>query len=102
LFAVKIPCEQPSTGASHISAALHAAQSLLAIFAGSTAQGGVSERLPIYQTELLPMSCCAQGPLGYATPLEAFKNGPREKLLYVVAVVPDKSRWVRLGSSALG
>ena len=48
------------------------------------------------------MSCCAQGTLGYATPLDAFKNGPREKLLYVVAVVPDHSRWVRLGALLFG
>ncbi|XP_037038417.1 methanethiol oxidase [Bradysia coprophila] len=32
--------------------------------------------------------CC--GP-GYATPLDAYKNGPREKLLYVVTVQPNLS-----------
>lgn len=31
---------------------------------------------------------CSHGP-GYATPLDAMKNGPREKLLYIVAVQPD-------------
>lgn len=31
---------------------------------------------------------CRRGP-GYATPLEAMKNGPREKLLYIVAVQPN-------------
>lgn len=39
-------------------------------------------------------TCCkggAGGP-GYATPLEAFQKGPREKLLYVPCVVPDHSR----------
>ncbi|KAG2442933.1 hypothetical protein HXX76_003009 [Chlamydomonas incerta] len=36
-------------------------------------------------------SCCAKGP-GYATPLDAYKNGAREKLLYVPCVVPDHSR----------
>ncbi|CAH2039741.1 unnamed protein product, partial [Iphiclides podalirius] len=33
------------------------------------------------------MSCC-KGP-GYASPLDAFKNGAREKLIYVVCVQPD-------------
>ncbi|XP_031616959.1 methanethiol oxidase [Contarinia nasturtii] len=33
-------------------------------------------------------SCCRHGP-GYATPLDAMKNGPREKLLYVVVVQPN-------------
>lgn len=32
-----------------------------------------------------------KGP-GYASPLDAFKNGPREEILYVVAVQPDKSK----------
>lgn len=36
------------------------------------------------------MACC-KGP-GYASPLDAFKNGPREELLYVVCVQPDKSK----------
>lgn len=31
---------------------------------------------------------CHRGP-GYATPLDAMKNGPREQLLYIVAVQPD-------------
>ncbi|VVD04194.1 unnamed protein product [Leptidea sinapis] len=31
------------------------------------------------------MSCC-KGP-GYASPLDAFHNGPREELLYVVCVI---------------
>lgn len=31
---------------------------------------------------------CRHGP-GYASPLDAMKNGPREKLLYIVAVQPD-------------
>ncbi|XP_055296101.1 methanethiol oxidase [Sitodiplosis mosellana] len=33
-------------------------------------------------------SCCRHGP-GYASPLDAMKNGPREKLLYIIAVQPD-------------
>jgi selenium-binding protein 1 len=37
------------------------------------------------------MSTCCKGP-GYATPMEAFRNGPREKLLYIPCIVPDKSR----------
>ena len=42
------------------------------------------------------MAACCHGPrgadLGYATPLDAFRRGEREKLLYVVAVVPTKDR----------
>lgn len=33
-------------------------------------------------------SGCRHGP-GYATPLDAMKNGPREKLLYIIAVQPN-------------
>lgn len=36
---------------------------------------------------LVAKNCCS-GP-GYSSPLDAFKNGPREKLLYVVAVQPN-------------
>lgn len=36
--------------------------------------------------------CCAHGGPGYATPLDAFNSGDREKLLYVPCVVPDHSR----------
>ncbi|KAL4515239.1 hypothetical protein Ndes2526B_g09559 [Nannochloris sp. 'desiccata'] len=36
-------------------------------------------------------TCCQHGP-GYASPLEAFNSGDREKLLYLPAVVPDHSR----------
>ncbi|KAJ0178390.1 hypothetical protein K1T71_006213 [Dendrolimus kikuchii] len=36
------------------------------------------------------MACC-KGP-GYASPLDAFKSGPREEILYVVCVQPDKSK----------
>lgn len=31
---------------------------------------------------------CCQGP-GYATPLDAMKNGPKETLLYVICVQPE-------------
>lgn len=31
-----------------------------------------------------------EGP-GYATPLEAMKNGPREEILYVICVQPNES-----------
>lgn len=34
---------------------------------------------------------CCHGP-GYATPLDAMKHGPREKLLYVLCPSPDISR----------
>ncbi|CAK1586312.1 unnamed protein product [Parnassius mnemosyne] len=36
------------------------------------------------------MSCC-KGP-GYKSPLDAFRNGPREKLLYVVCVQPNPNK----------
>eukprot|EP00775_Hariotina_reticulata_P012725 gene12725-12855_t len=37
-------------------------------------------------------TCCHHGP-GYATPLDAFHNGTREKLIYVPCIIPDqKSR----------
>ncbi|GLI68840.1 hypothetical protein VaNZ11_013383 [Volvox africanus] len=36
-------------------------------------------------------SCCAKGP-GYASPLEAYRHGPKEKLLYIPCVIPDHSR----------
>lgn len=35
------------------------------------------------------MACC-KGP-GYETPLDAFNEGPKEKLLYVIAVSPDQT-----------
>ncbi len=35
-------------------------------------------------------SCCEKGP-GYATPLEAMQNGPREKILYVTMIPCDES-----------
>ncbi len=38
------------------------------------------------------MACCHGTGPGYATPLDAYNNGPREKLLYVPAVVADGSR----------
>ncbi|XP_065341832.1 methanethiol oxidase [Cloeon dipterum] len=34
------------------------------------------------------MSGCCSGP-GYATPLDAMKNGPKEKILYVICVQPE-------------
>lgn len=33
-----------------------------------------------------------KGGPGYASPMEAFKNGPREELLYVVCVQPDQTK----------
>ncbi len=36
-------------------------------------------------------SCCSSGP-GYATPMDAFRSGKREKLLYIPCIVPDASR----------
>ncbi|RVE54085.1 hypothetical protein evm_001208 [Chilo suppressalis] len=36
------------------------------------------------------MACC-KGP-GYASPLDAFKNGAREELLYVICVQPDTTK----------
>jgi len=37
-------------------------------------------------------SCTGQTGPGYATPLDAVRNGPRETLLYLPAIIPDKSR----------
>lgn len=42
----------------------------------------------------VPPACCggaAKGP-GYATPLEAMRNGPRESLLYTVLVSCDPAQ----------
>ncbi|KAI8468542.1 MAG: selenium binding protein [Monoraphidium minutum] len=39
----------------------------------------------------MPTACCAKGP-GYATPLEAKEQGPRERVLLVPCIVPDASR----------
>ena len=36
-------------------------------------------------------SCGKCGP-GYATPLDAFNNGPREKIVYIPCIVPNKDR----------
>lgn len=36
--------------------------------------------------------CCARRGPGYATPLEAMASGPREALIYVPCIVPDRSR----------
>nr|AYD88369.1 selenium-binding protein [Achaea janata] len=41
------------------------------------------------------MSC--KGP-GYASPLDAFNNGPREKLIYVICVQPDQTKQDYLGT----
>ncbi|CAB3259729.1 unnamed protein product [Arctia plantaginis] len=38
------------------------------------------------------MSCCKSKGPGYASPLDAFKNGPREELLYVICVQPDNTK----------
>mmetsp|Transcript_16580 Transcript_16580/g.30001 ORF Transcript_16580/g.30001 Transcript_16580/m.30001 type:complete len:562 (-) Transcript_16580:711-2396(-) len=48
---------------------------------------------PVSSSTSSPKSCarCKHGP-GYATPLDAFRKGPREELLYIPAIVPDKSR----------
>ena len=37
------------------------------------------------------MSCNSCGP-GYATPKEAFHFAPREKILYIPCIIPDKDR----------
>lgn len=37
-------------------------------------------------------SCCHHAGPGYATPLDAYNSGHREKLLYVPAIVADGSR----------
>ncbi|KAL3847711.1 hypothetical protein ACJMK2_018670 [Sinanodonta woodiana] len=40
------------------------------------------------------MACCGNGP-GYATPLDAMKNGPREKIVYLPCIIPTKYKDVR-------
>lgn len=40
---------------------------------------------------LFSFSAGTHGP-GYASPLDAFKNGPREQLLYVICVQPDQTK----------
>ena len=42
----------------------------------------------------MPEACCSAGSggPGYATPLDAFRFGAREKLVYVPCVVPQKDR----------
>lgn len=37
------------------------------------------------------MACCQHGP-GYATPLDAFNSGDKEKLIYVPCIISDHSR----------
>lgn len=39
----------------------------------------------------MPESCSSCGP-GYASPEDAFKNGPREKIVYIPCIVPSKTR----------
>ena len=44
----------------------------------------------MFLSESVAMSCC-KGP-GYASPEDAFRNGARERLLYIPCIVPSKSR----------
>lgn len=66
----------------------------------SSADPAVSAlHLSVLITPTGTMACCksctgASGP-GYATPLDAVLNGPRETLLYLPAIVPDKDRWAK-------
>uniref|UniRef100_A0A1B6IVT8 Methanethiol oxidase n=1 Tax=Homalodisca liturata TaxID=320908 RepID=A0A1B6IVT8_9HEMI len=39
----------------------------------------------------LHTGCCGSGP-GYRSPQDAFKNGPREEIVYVLCVQPDKTK----------
>ena len=43
------------------------------------------------ESRAIAMSCCNTGP-GYASPEEAFRNGARERLLYIPCIVPSKNR----------
>lgn len=36
-------------------------------------------------------SCCAHGP-GYASPLEAMQKGPKETILYIPCIQPEKGK----------
>ena len=40
---------------------------------------------------LVGESSCGSGP-GYKTPLDALKNGPREKILYVPCIQPEGTK----------
>lgn len=37
------------------------------------------------------MACCGKGP-GYATPLDAYKNGKREEIVYIPCIIPPDQR----------
>ena len=55
---------------------------LLQGFACSSISAGFLE-----QTRILPrMSCCDGTGPGFATPLDAYNNGPREKILYTTSI----------------
>lgn len=55
--------------------------------------------VPILPATMASQCCgpsCTGGALagpGYPTPLDAVRNGPREKILYLPAIIPDKSRY---------
>ena len=36
--------------------------------------------------------CCSKTGPGYATPMDAFKNSKKEKLLYLPCIIPAKDR----------
>jgi selenium-binding protein 1 len=36
--------------------------------------------------------CSSKGGPGYATPMDAFTNGPREKVVYIPCIVPGATR----------
>lgn len=43
---------------------------------------------------IFAVGCCGGGGPGYATPLDAMKHGPREKLVYVPCITPTSRKEV--------
>lgn len=37
------------------------------------------------------MACCGKGP-GYASPMDAMRNGPREEIVYIPCIIPPQTR----------
>ena len=48
----------------------------------------------LYRGLFFAVGCCGGGGPGYATPLDAMKHGPREKLVYVPCITPTSRKEV--------
>ena len=52
----------------------------------------LNKRTHDFQFFLSPFTaCCGKGP-GYATPLDAYKNGKREEIVYIPCIIPPDQR----------